>query len=226
MSHKTAFLIFAQSATAESKQIPNAELLFEQLNLDILKKVRQTNMPYFVSNEQDQVGNDFGAKLTNALSKVFKKGYDYVITVGNDTPEITTGILKKSIKNTAKKKLTFGPSKDGGFYLMTFSKKEFQSEEYQKLPWQTSSLVKNTLLLLNNKSNHKLVLLSPLKDIDTLTDLTSLFLQHNHISLALKELFKLLIFIKKTKVFYKNSHFTSFINTCFYNKGSPIFLSL
>lgn len=226
MSHKTAFLIFAQSATAESKQIPNAELLFEQLNLDILKKVRQTNMPYFVSNEQDQVGNDFGAKLTNALSKVFKKGYDYVITVGNDTPEITTGLLKKSIKNTAKNKLTFGPSKDGGFYLMTFSKKEFQSEEYQKLPWQTSSLVKNTLLLLNNKSNHKLVLLSPLKDIDTLTDLTSLFLQHNHISLALKELFKLLIFIKKAKVFYKNLHFTSFINTCFYNKGSPVFLSL
>lgn len=224
MTTKTAFLIFAQTATAESKQIPNADLLFNALNKDILNKVKQTNIPYFVSSEKDQTGHTFGDKFTHAISEVFKKGYDYVIAIGNDTPEITTGILKKAVKNISHNKLSFGPSKDGGFYLMTFSKQEFKAQDYQKLSWQTSAILKETFALINQKSLHTKAILAPLKDIDTVKDLAAVFLQHKHISLAIKELLNLLVALKTTVFYHSKTQFSSITNSSLYNKGSPVAL--
>lgn len=221
MNNKTAFLIFAQTTDFESKQIPNADVLFDKLNFDILKKVKQTNVPYFISNEKDQVGNTFGEKLTNAISKVFALGYDYVVTVGNDTPEITTGILNKAVKNTLDHKLTIGPSKDGGTYLMTFFKEEFTANLFKNLPWKTSALGRKITKVIKKNTQTNLVVLSPLRDIDTFLDLKGVFLNHTTLSLSLRELFKMLVFILKSNHYHKEDSLLSFNGLSIYNKGSP-----
>lgn len=219
MNQKTALLIFANSATEESKKIPQAHALFQCLNQDIVHKAKATQHPYFVSNENNQEGSTFGEKLKNAVASIFQKGYDYVITVGNDTPQLTVGNLKRAIKNTEKNKLTFGPSKDGGFYLMTFDKNTFYQKDISHCRWQSSFLFQDILHLFNRP----IALLNYLQDIDTFKDLTSFKSISKNIR---KEVILTITSILKTN---KNTHnsideFFGFIQTStHYNKGSPLF---
>lgn len=219
MNQKTAILIFANSANAESKKIPQAHALFQCLNQDIVHKAKATQHPYFVFSEHNQQGATFGDKLRNAVDAVFQQGFDYVITVGNDTPQLTVGNLKKAVKNAEENKLTFGPSKDGGFYLMTFDKNTFYQKDISQCRWQSSFLFQDIINLLNRP----IELLSYLQDIDTFKDLTAF----KNISKNLrKEVISTIASILKTK---NNTHHTfdaffSFTNTStLYNKGSPLF---
>ena len=72
-SAATAILLFAQSEKIESALKPIAlsskqnVLLWKKMNDRVLKTVQKTNLPYFISNETNQVGNTFGEKIIRAI---------------------------------------------------------------------------------------------------------------------------------------------------------------
>jgi glycosyltransferase A (GT-A) superfamily protein (DUF2064 family) len=219
MSNETAILIFAYSAHAELKNIPQSFRLFEALNSDILKKVKQTKQTYFIYDEQNQVGNTFGEKLTNAIEHIFQKGYQFVITVGNDTPELSVSQIRKAVKNSSEEKLTFGPSADGGFYLMTFDKNHFDKKKYASLNWKTGSLAKEFIASIQAEN---IVFLQYLKDIDFAKDLLHFGNQYDRLSELVR---KILLRILAEKAFFYNLNIDSqntFSNRISYNKGSPL----
>ncbi|MFT6964236.1 MAG: glycosyltransferase A (GT-A) superfamily protein (DUF2064 family) [Flammeovirgaceae bacterium] len=219
MSDQTGILIFTHSANRELKKIPQSAELFEALNSDILRKVEKIKQDYFVYDEQKQVGNTFGEKITNAVESIFQKGYQFVITVGNDTPELSVNQLRKAVQNSSEGKLTFGPSTDGGFYLMTFDKAHFDKEKYASLNWTTRSLAKEFITSIQTE---QIIFLQYLQDIDFAKDLLHFGNQHDRLSELVREVL-LRILVKKHSFYSKSVYLrNTFNHRISYNKGSPL----
>lgn len=107
------------------------------------KKIEKTNLPYFIISTEQQVGNTFGERLSNAISNVFNNGYNNVIVLGNDCPEITSGHILEANSLFNSHQLIIGPTTKGGTYLIGISKKTFHKASFEKLKWETSFLFKD-----------------------------------------------------------------------------------
>ena len=141
-TNKTAILIFANSSLKDElrKGIPNSTALFSALTENILIKVENTGLPYFIYDEQVQIGSDFGSRFTTAVEAVFNRGFESIITIGNDTPELTSNTILSTFKNLSEGKTVIGPSQDGGVYILGFHQANFNAASFRQLPWQTRHL--------------------------------------------------------------------------------------
>lgn len=117
---------------------------------------------YFIK----QTGKNFGDKFNKAVNETVKLGYNELIIIGNDSPELTSQHIIDAFENIAKEKVVIGPSNDGGIYLLGFSKHNFAATI--KARWNTSC-VKDDLLKQFRFSN--ILLLDYLSDIDCESDL-------------------------------------------------------
>ncbi|PQJ72039.1 DUF2064 domain-containing protein [Polaribacter butkevichii] len=222
MSKKTAILIFANSAEkeVERKSFLSADV-FSALNAQTLKLVEKSEIAYFLISEKQQTGTSFGDRFSNAIQGVFNKGFDNVITIGNDTPHLKTHHLVDTLQQLETNNLVLGPSRDGGFYLMGIQKAHFDKESFIKLPWQTNRLHKSIANIATSK-NLEIQFLELLNDIDSKEDIQFILDSFKAIPLSiLKLLQKLFLSIKIA--FFKVDFST--LQTSFsknFNKGSPI----
>ena len=221
----TAILIFANShgVDAARKSIPQSGPLFKSLNDEIVSKVEKTGLPYFLYTEELQIGSDFGARFTAAIQSIFSKGFDSIITVGNDTPNLSVSVLQRAYENLIQGKTVIGPSTDGGIYLLGIHKNRFEPVGFRQLPWQKQHLFQETARFFMERG--VLHQLSRLTDIDSLGDIQTVIAQRDSISLAL---FRLLLSILRKKEFnsyYRYKAPQSFEVNHPFNKGSPSLFS-
>lgn len=227
MNKKIAILIFANSAEYEAKQKPfqSSEVLFDVLNAQILKVVKNTGLPYFLSSEKNQIGATFGERFTNAIESIYNRGFEAVVTIGNDTPHLQTKHILTAVHQLKQNDIVLGPSKDGGFYLMGLKQSYFNNETFLKLPWQTSRLQRSISRLVS--SNHiNLSYLETLSDIDSVSDIKVIIDSFRSIPKQIKQLLYSYISLGKG---ITNSLFTSietYILSLLFNKGSPLFLDI
>tara|TARA_R110002111_G_scaffold27081_3_gene58288 strand:- start:11618 stop:12298 length:681 start_codon:yes stop_codon:yes gene_type:complete len=226
MKTKTAILIFANSAEKEltSKSISSSDF-FNLLDSDTVKTVKKTNLPYFHFSEKEQIGSSFGERFTNAIETVFNKGFEHVISLGNDIPHLRASHILKATQNLATTDYVLGPSTDGGFYLMGFKKTHFNKTSFQNLPWQTAKLRQrlNTELQHQNESVSYLEILT---DIDDVSDIDSVLESFKTLDFKIK---RLLLILRKTIKTIVTSASVFQYATVFespYNKGSPISLHI
>ena len=219
----TAILIFANTSTEEvkRKKIVNGHDVFEHLNQKIYHEAKKTGLDVIFYSEEHQKGNSFGERFSNAIKHVFSEGYNHVITVGNDSPDLKARHLTIAQNNLDDNTLTVGPSLDGGTYLITLSKKEFNEQEFAKLPWQTSKLLATLQKHLVAK-NENIQQLEFLKDVDNLTDLKYFLSRFNGIDTILKKLILDLISLVKKIVLSITHGYKEHQHIAYYNKGSPI----
>lgn len=220
--HTTAILVFANSAKEElvNKSIPNSEQLFDALTESTLEKAKNTGLPTFHFTDKDQIGSNFGERFTNAIAAVFDRGYDNIITIGNDTPHLKTQHLKNTAKQLALGKTVIGPSVDGGFYLLGLQKINFDVASFKRLPWQRFSLYNQISIWLSSESS-ELIKLPVLQDLDNEKDLWSILFFSKTLSISILLLIIGLLRVK-LRLFHKKHYFLNlFFNRCFYNKGSP-----
>ncbi|APZ46245.1 hypothetical protein BW723_08020 [Polaribacter reichenbachii] len=225
MNNKTAILIFANSANkeVERKSFLSKEV-FAKLNAQTLKTVQKSGLDYFHFSEKNQVGATFGERFTNAIETVFNKGYKNVITIGNDTPHLKTKHLVETANQFLKKELVLGPSKDGGFYLMGISKKQFQKEAFLKLPWQTNRLQSSIVQIATNQKN-KISFLEVLNDLDAKEDILKIVNSLKSISLSILKLLIALVCIDKKSISMYKLYTLEKSFSKLFNKGSPVFLN-
>ena len=221
---KTAILIFANSAQADgiAKPFKSSLAVFEQLNNHVLKTVKQSGLPFVLSTENEQIGTTFAERFTNAIQQVYKLGFDNIITIGNDSPQLKTSQLLKTANRLETDDIVLGPSKDGGFYLMGLRKSCFNRQTFLKLPWQTSRLVKSISALIV-KSKVSLHTLPVLTDIDTFSDLTSVLNGFKTLPIKLKQFLVSLLLETRIISTISNAIFVLFLLNNPYNKGSPTF---
>lgn len=115
-----------------------------------------------------QQGEDLGARMKDAFNKGFEDGYERIIGIGSDLPDLTAAVMIEGLSALEDSEVVFGPAKDGGYYLIGM--KQMVPSIFENKPWSTEKLLELTLSEL--KSQNKTVhLLKELNDIDTLEDL-------------------------------------------------------
>ena len=124
-----------------------------------------------------QDGENLGERMKNAFIEGFNDGYERIVLIGSDLPDINSEIIEKGLKTLKNSDVVFGPAVDGGYYLVGMSK--MHDSIFDNKPWSKSHLLDVTLEELD-KQNTSYTLLDMLNDIDTFEDLeASLFYQQN-----------------------------------------------
>lgn len=123
-----------------------------------------------------QDGETLGDRMFNAFDYGFNLGYEKIILIGSDLPDISPEIVEKGFVELNKNDVVFGPAYDGGYYLIGM--KRSQKFIFENKPWSKPSLLENTLNQLSEKGV-KTALLQTLNDIDTFEDLKSSKLYKN-----------------------------------------------
>lgn len=222
-TNKTAILVFARSAQqdAQQKGLANGDRLFDALTKETLQKVERTGIPFFHSTEMEQQGDTFGARFIHAIQDVFSKGFDSVITVGNDSPQLKTKHLVLAQEHLDHGNSVLGPSLDGGIYLMGLHRSQFDAHRFLELPWQELDLFKRLVQLVQT-TTATVYELPVLADIDALNDFVRLGNFVKSVAarlLSLLHLFVLSIFWKPTR---KLGDTISGFSISLQNKGSPL----
>ena len=194
--------------------------LFKELNRQTIATARETGIPYFVFSENEQIGSTFGERFTNALTAIYEKGYDHVITIGNDTPHLSAGHILFAQEKLKKAPLVIGPSTDGGCYLMGLKKSHFDPKQFKSLPWQSSKLgaiISDTL----SRKRTNLYLLETLSDLDTLADLKQILNETSTLSQRLLQLIQKIVNQGVSLGYHTINRFFESLTKSHFNKGSP-----
>ena len=115
-----------------------------------------------------QYGEDLGQRMKNAFQKGLEDGYDRIVLIGSDLPDIHATHITNGLQALSANNIIFGPAIDGGYYLIGMTKMfEFV---FENKPWSQSNLLTETLAELNQNAI-TYSLLESLNDIDTVEDL-------------------------------------------------------
>ncbi|MDO7170822.1 TIGR04282 family arsenosugar biosynthesis glycosyltransferase [Mariniflexile sp. AS56] len=134
-----------------------------------------------------QEGVDLGERMKNAFKKGFDAGYERIVLIGSDLPDINSNHIETGLQALNSNNVVFGPALDGGYYLVGFSK--FHECVFQNKPWSQPHLLEVSLTELK-QNNVSFTLLDTLNDIDTFDDLKAshFYTSNNKLKLRIQQL--------------------------------------
>jgi rSAM/selenodomain-associated transferase 1 len=115
-----------------------------------------------------QQGNNLGERMKKAFLEGFRDGYDRIVLIGSDLPDIEAKHIKNGLSVLKDTNMVFGPAEDGGYYLIGM--KKMYDLVFDNKPWSQTNLLKETLDELK-KNDITFSTLETLNDIDTFEDL-------------------------------------------------------
>lgn len=145
MRATTAILFFSRTARAEArhKQLfrdtARNQATLEALIARTRRVIQNSDLPVFWVKEDQQRGNSFGGRLYHAAQSVIERGYEQLIIVGNDSPQLAATDLTKAKKALDQGRAVIGANRRGGTYLIGVQARQLTAE-FQALPWQTDRL--------------------------------------------------------------------------------------
>ncbi|MDE0297493.1 MAG: TIGR04282 family arsenosugar biosynthesis glycosyltransferase [Candidatus Poribacteria bacterium] len=114
-----------------------------------------------------------GDRLTAMSQWACEHGYDKFLIVGSDSPTLPIAYVDEAIELLDSREIVVGPSTDGGYYLIGFSKRGAARAIpaiFEGIAWSTEHVFRRTLEKVDT-ANAKLGLLPPWYDVDTPPDL-------------------------------------------------------
>ena len=105
---------------------------------EMLKDIFSTAYGFF-----HQEGADLGEKMYRAIACVLDKGYDSVILTGADLPAMTAAHLESGFAALEGADVTFGPTSDGGYYLVGM--KQPHTVIFEKQQYGGATVLENTV---------------------------------------------------------------------------------
>ena len=113
-----------------------------------------------------QKGKELGVRMYNALRDEINA--NKVCLIGTDTPSITSSIIDNAFRSLDEYDMVFGPSKDGGYYLVAI--KELPNKElFLNKSWSHQNVLNDALNTCKELAL-KVKLMPTLLDIDTVDD--------------------------------------------------------
>ncbi|MFT6961272.1 MAG: rSAM/selenodomain-associated transferase 1 [Flammeovirgaceae bacterium] len=149
-------------------------LRYTKSTLDKIPQDKQVHYSSFVdSNDFWKEGDyqkalqnqskDLGEKMLNAFQENFKHGYEKVIIIGSDCPEIAKETIQEAFKKLDTHDVVFGPAEDGGYYLLGM--REMIPELFGNKKWSSDSVIADSIRDCKNK-NLSYGLLATFSDVD------------------------------------------------------------
>lgn len=209
-----AILLFSRSAMHESysKHWTNdGETNFRIANHLISNTYDQLEtapFPIFRIDEKLQVGNTFGERLTNAFKYVFQKGFEHVIAVGNDCPDLRMDWHEIS-RQLNHHKTILGPNKRGGVYLIGLSRDSNIENKFSQIRWRSKLVFQQLKEYFQNYS-----VFDSRRDINTFQDIKRWNYLYKRIKVLLR---KWIVTNKKASIF--SVHHLSLVSL----RGPPCF---
>lgn len=120
----------------------------------------------FVKYQKIQDGNNLGTRMKNAFRWGFNKRYNRISLIGTDLWELEKKLIIKSFRELKNNDIVFGPTFDGGYYLIGL--KKMINSIFEINSWGTSDVLKNSLKKVIGKDIYFLI---KLNDIDNIQDL-------------------------------------------------------
>jgi hypothetical protein len=117
--------------------------------------------------KKTQTEGDLGKKMKHAFNQSFKSGSDKIVLIGSDCPTLTSKIMGEAFAKLDDNDVVFGPSEDGGYYLIGMS--SFKPEVLEGIDWSTEKVMEQTEQQAR-ENNISLAKLEPLNDIDNEED--------------------------------------------------------
>ncbi len=133
-------------------------------------KVRENDIwdaPVYQKHQQE--GSDLGTRMYNAFQQAFSSGYEKIVIIGSDLPDITSKHINEAFEKLNSNDVVIGPAEDGGYYLLGM--KKLHATVFQHKNWGTSTVRKDTLNDLQNETVH---LLETLNDVDVFDDIKNI----------------------------------------------------
>lgn len=178
--NKTAIILFAHLPDFEARAKSFAGFSSQKATRKISSVLtqhfynlsKQTTADSFLIDSYHQKGKSFGERITNAFVDIYAKGYENVICIGNDCPELNLTQLQAAIKAVENGNVVLGPTQDGGSYLIGIPHNDFNKGGFNAVKWQTKQTFKslNSLFKINKSP---IIKTQVLVDIDDNKDLSS-----------------------------------------------------
>jgi uncharacterized protein len=111
--------------------------------------------------------------MYNAFTETFAAGFDNVVLIGSDIPDLPADVISEAFSALAAHEAAIGPADDGGYYLIGIAKGTLFEDPFTEMPWGTTDVLEITLGRLE-KNKRKVCLLPVLQDVDTFIDLQHL----------------------------------------------------
>lgn len=190
MSEKKLLIVFVKNAILGTAKTRLAKTIGDEAAFKVYKHlmhiteqatlgVQGADVHVYFSSEKDdtrwtdytqyvQQGTDLGERMSDAFRRGFKLGYDKIVGIGSDLPDLTSEIITKGLNELNANDAVFGPAEDGGYYLIGM--KSMLDCIFENKPWSTESLLNVTLEELESKG-HSVGIIETLNDVDTEEDL-------------------------------------------------------
>lgn len=131
-----------------------------------------------------QTGGSFNERFEAAVRQTFDEGYDHIVILGSDTPELGAAHIEQAFAQLARgahprAQAVLGPATDGGYYILGLS--SFSRAPFVDISLGGPHVAIDTVTALE-QAGFAVSLLVPLPDIDDLTDVgtAALRLQARH----------------------------------------------
>jgi len=125
-----------------------------------------------------QRGEDLGQRMTRAIEDTFRLGYESVVVVGSDLPDLPPRLLDAAIARLRSRDtdIVLGPSADGGYYLIGMNR--LWPAVFEPIEWSTGRVLAQTLEAAAAQGL-SVALLDPWADVDDPGDLDRFLTRSN-----------------------------------------------
>ena len=119
-----------------------------------------------------QSDGGLGDRLQSAFEKAFSLNYDRIIAIGTDCIELDSRTIERALASlSSERSIVFGPSFDGGYYLVGM-RSNLGLSVFRSIPWSTSKVLEQSLDRAVSL-DLEYTLLEEFNDVDTLDDWNS-----------------------------------------------------
>jgi uncharacterized protein len=120
-----------------------------------------------------QRGEDLGERMQEIFAELWRRGHRNLVLIGSDVPAVPLDFFQEtySALNCEDKRVVFGPSQDGGYYLVGMNQPTPQI--FERMTWSHDRVLVQTTEKLT-RLGMAVKLLPTWFDIDTIEDLKRL----------------------------------------------------
>ena len=90
-----------------------------------------------------QTGPDLGARMEQSLGDLFAAGYQRVVLIGSDLPDLPLKEINQAFELLHDVDVVYGPARDGGYYLVGES--THCPDLFRNIPWSTGVVLEESL---------------------------------------------------------------------------------
>lgn len=121
-----------------------------------------------------QRGVDLGARMADSLCSLLQQGYQQVVLIGSDAPDLPLSLIEQAFRELQQHQLVLAPASDGGYVLI--GEAVHHPELFSAMPWGSGEVLAETLRRIEF-SGIKAKQLPGWEDLDDLAALQRLLLR-------------------------------------------------